>query len=74
MLILTIFGVSGVSMMDAFFILQRDNMLLNSNVLENSYRHNVEKVVSVLTTSIFPDQITYPADESMVRKIISFVI
>ena len=40
---------------------------MNDNVLQASYEHGVEKVVSCLSTCIFPDKTTYPIDETMVR-------
>jgi len=45
----------------------RDNMSMNDNVLECSRLHKVQKVVSCLSTCIFPDKITYPIDETMVH-------
>ncbi|XP_045496835.1 GDP-L-fucose synthase [Colias croceus] len=46
----------------------RDNMAINDNVLYASYKHKVQKVVSCLSTCIFPDKITYPIDETMVHN------
>ena len=40
-----------------------DNVLINTNVLEYSRRHNVEKVVSLLSTCVYPDEATYPLTE-----------
>ena len=53
----------------------RDNTLINLNVLHASHVFNVsvfdscqvKKVVSCLSTCIFPDQTSYPIDESMVH-------
>ncbi|KIM89559.1 hypothetical protein PILCRDRAFT_94947 [Piloderma croceum F 1598] len=44
----------------------RDNIHINDNVLHTSYLTNVTKVVSCLSTCVFPDKVTYPLDE---RKI-----
>ncbi|KAK3096534.1 hypothetical protein FSP39_001102, partial [Pinctada imbricata] len=44
----------------------RDNMRINDNVLKASFDHKVKKVVSCLSTCIFPDKTTYPIDETMV--------
>lgn len=44
----------------------RDNMQINDNVLTLSFEYNVKKVVSCLSTCIFPDKTTYPIDETMV--------
>lgn len=39
---------------------------MNDNVLQASYEGGVKKVVSCLSTCIFPDKTTYPIDETMV--------
>lgn len=46
----------------------RKNMLINDNVLLVSHENNVNKVVSCLSTCIFPDKTTYPIDETMVHN------
>lgn len=46
----------------------RDNMRMNDNILHTSYKTGVKKVVSCLSTCIFPDKTTYPIDETMVSK------
>ncbi|KAI8082874.1 uncharacterized protein BX664DRAFT_301339 [Halteromyces radiatus] len=46
----------------------RDNMLINDNILECSKNAGVKKVVSCLSTCIFPDKTTYPIDETMVHN------
>lgn len=43
-------------------------MQINDNVLLLSHEFNCQKVVSCLSTCIFPDQTTYPIDETMVRE------
>jgi len=45
----------------------RSNLLINDSVLETSHEKNLKKVVSCLSTCIFPDKITYPIDETMVH-------
>ena len=45
----------------------RSNMKMNDNILSCSHKHRVEKVVSCLSTCIFPDKTSYPIDESMVH-------
>lgn len=45
----------------------RDNLLINDNVLETSHQHNVQKLVSCLSTCVFPDKVEYPLDESKVH-------
>lgn len=48
-------------------LLQRNNLHMNDNVLQISYEIGVKKVVSCLSTCIFPDKTQYPIDETMVR-------
>lgn len=43
-------------------------MLMNDNVLLVSHETNVQKVVSCLSTCIFPDKTSYPIDETMVHN------
>ena len=45
----------------------RKNMKMNDTVLSLSHQFGVKKVVSCLSTCIFPDKTTYPIDETMVR-------
>jgi len=45
----------------------RKNIAINDNVLQISHEMGVRKVVSVLSTCIFPDQSSFPIDESMVK-------
>lgn len=44
-----------------------NNMRMNDNVLRCSHRAGVRKVISCLSTCIFPDKTTYPIDETMVH-------
>ncbi|NXK90886.1 FCL synthase, partial [Formicarius rufipectus] len=44
----------------------RTNIHINDNVLHSAHEMGVEKVVSCLSTCIFPDKTTYPIDETMV--------
>ncbi|XP_076336154.1 GDP-L-fucose synthase-like protein isoform X4 [Tachypleus tridentatus] len=46
----------------------RNNILMNDNVLHTSYESGVKKVVSCLSTCIFPDKTTYPIDETMIHN------
>lgn len=46
----------------------RINMAINDNVLSLSHEFKVKKVVSCLSTCIFPDKTTYPIDETMVQN------
>lgn len=45
----------------------RVNMAINDNVLQTSHEMGVRKVVSCLSTCIFPDKTSYPIDETMVH-------
>lgn len=47
----------------------RDNMLINDNVLHNSHIHpRTTKVISCLSTCVFPDKVTYPLDETKIHS------
>ncbi|CAH1963136.1 unnamed protein product [Acanthoscelides obtectus] len=46
----------------------RNNLHINDNVLHTSFEYKVKKVVSCLSTCIFPDKTTYPIDETMVHN------
>lgn len=46
----------------------RKNLQINDNVLQISYEVGVEKVVSCLSTCIFPNDTSYPIDETMVHN------
>lgn len=44
-----------------------DNIMINTNVIEQSRRHNVKKLVSFLSTCIFPNEIEYPITEKKIH-------
>ncbi|XP_030075793.1 GDP-L-fucose synthase [Microcaecilia unicolor] len=46
----------------------RKNVHINDNVLHSAYENGVQKVVSCLSTCIFPDKTTYPIDETMIHN------
>uniref|UniRef100_A0A8C8S406 GDP-L-fucose synthase n=1 Tax=Pelusios castaneus TaxID=367368 RepID=A0A8C8S406_9SAUR len=46
----------------------RRNVHINDNVLHTAYEFGVQKVVSCLSTCIFPDKTTYPIDETMIHN------
>lgn len=46
----------------------RDNVLMNDNILKCAHDFNAKKVVSCLSTCIFPDKTTYPIDETMIHN------
>lgn len=43
------------------------NLLINYHVLRAAHEHRVRKVISCLSTCIFPDATTYPIDETMLH-------
>ncbi|KAH0540201.1 probable GDP-L-fucose synthase [Cotesia glomerata] len=46
----------------------RNNLHINDNVLQTAHENNVIKVVSCLSTCIFPDKTIYPIDETMIHN------
>lgn len=44
-----------------------DNVMINTNVLEAARKYKVKKVVSFLSTCIYPDKVTYPLTEDQVH-------
>ncbi|MCI4393529.1 hypothetical protein PGIGA_G00158370 [Pangasianodon gigas] len=46
----------------------RKNMAINDNVLQTAHEFDVVKVVSCLSTCVFPDKTTYPIDETMIHN------
>ncbi|CAM9206250.1 unnamed protein product [Phaeothamnion confervicola] len=46
----------------------RENTLINDNVMECCREFGVKKLVSCLSTCVFPDKTTYPIDETMVHS------
>lgn len=47
---------------------------MNDNVLQTAHETGVVKVISCLSTCIFPDKTTYPIDETMVNYLIIIFI
>ncbi|EAU83911.2 GDP-L-fucose synthetase [Coprinopsis cinerea okayama7 len=45
----------------------RDNILINDNVLHSAYEHKAQKVISCLSTCVFPDKVEYPLDETKIH-------
>lgn len=43
------------------------NILINNNVLKCCHDYKIKKVISCLSTCIFPDKITYPINETMLH-------
>lgn len=46
----------------------RENVLMNDNIMECSKEYKVQKLVSCLSTCIFPDKTSYPIDETMIHN------
>jgi GDP-L-fucose synthase len=46
----------------------RENILINDNVMEACRIYQVQKLVSCLSTCIFPDKTSYPIDETMIHN------
>ena len=45
-----------------------DNIMINTNVLEASRKYDVQKVLSVLSTCVYPDDIKYPLTEEQIHN------
>lgn len=45
----------------------RDNILMNTFVLEAARVHNVKKLIAFLSTCVFPDIVEYPLDSSKIH-------
>lgn len=46
----------------------RDNILINDNVLHTSCTLQTKKVISCLSTCVFPDKVEYPLDEQKIHN------
>jgi len=49
-------------------IMLEKNLMINYNVIKCSHDYKVEKLISCLSTCIFPDKVTYPIDESLLHN------
>lgn len=45
----------------------RDNTLINDNVLYSSHLFGVKKLISCLSTCVYPDKVEYPLDETKIH-------
>lgn len=45
-----------------------DNIMMNTNVIEGARKSGVKKLVSFLSTCVFPDDVEYPLTESQIHK------
>ncbi|TPX39666.1 GDP-L-fucose synthase [Synchytrium endobioticum] len=46
----------------------RDNAMINDNIIHLCFLYKVQKLVSCLSTCIFPDMTKYPIDETMIHN------
>ena len=46
----------------------RNNVAMNDNIFQECHKRGVEKLVSCLSTCIFPDKTTFPIDETMIHN------
>jgi len=49
----------------SFFI---DNVRINTNVLDFAMKYNVKKVISLLSTCVYPDSVEYPLTEDQISS------
>jgi len=45
-----------------------DNIRINTNILRAAHEHGVKKVISMLSTCIYPDKATYPLTEDQIHN------
>jgi len=45
----------------------RDNILMNTHVIEAARLHGVKRLVAFLSTCVFPDEVTYPLSEDKIH-------
>jgi len=46
----------------------RENILINDNILHASYTHKTQKLISCLSTCVYPDEVEYPLDETKIHS------
>jgi GDP-L-fucose synthase len=46
----------------------RNNIIMQDNIFQACKDFKVEKLVSCLSTCVFPDKTTYPIDETMIHN------
>lgn len=56
---------ANMEQMGAFYL---DNIMINTNVLDAAKNHNTKKVVSLLSTCVYPDQVVYPLTEDQIHN------
>ena len=45
-----------------------DNIMINTNVLEAARKYKVKKVLSFLSTCVYPDEVSYPLTEKQIHN------
>lgn len=45
----------------------RDNLFMNSNIIDVAYRYGVKKLICYLSTCVFPDDVIYPLNEDKIH-------
>ncbi len=45
-----------------------DNMMINMNVIKAAHALDIQRVISILSTCIFPDSVSYPIHEEMLHQ------
>ena len=45
-----------------------DNIMINTNVLHSCFKNNVSKVISLMSTCVYPDETSYPLKEKNVHN------
>ena len=59
-------GVKGnTDFVNDFF---NENIQMNTNVLESSHEHGIPKVISFLSTCVYPNEVTYPLTEEQIHN------
>ena len=59
-------GVKGnTDYINDFFI---QNLQMNTNILESAHRLDVGKVISFLSTCVYPDSVNYPLTEEQIHN------
>lgn len=59
-------GVKGN--MDYLADFYTENIMMNANVLHGAHLYGVEKVVSLLSTCVYPDKVNYPLTEDQIHN------
>ena len=59
-------GVKGNTDFVADFF--EDNIAMNTNVLQSAANHRIRKVISLLSTCVYPDKVDYPLTEDQIHN------